>query len=247
MVVPVTEVITSALRLCGQMGAPGRAYSTDQATEILQRLNKMIDSWNVFRANIFQIRIEEFVLVPAQVTYTLGPSGDFNTTRPAGILRANIILVGSTPRVRVPLEILEVDQWASVPVPALSVSLPIKLYIDNDYPLRKLYFWGYSDTANRVELFMTKQLPATLIISDSISLPDGYQDAIEYSLAERIAPLYWQKTNALLAEVKDEARKARGRLQSANSVSFRYQNDATRVVKTGQPQPYFNYLTGGLR
>ena len=247
MEIPVTEIVTNALRLCGQMGWPGRAYSVDQGVEVLGRLNRMLDSWNAIRPNIYQIAIERFTLVADQVTYTIGDGGDFDTDRPDQILRANIILTSSTPEVRTPLYLMNYDEWASQPVPELAVSLPIKLYVDNDYPLRKAYFWGYSNAANDVEFFWTKQLPAALLISDDVLLPDGYIEAIEYSLAERIAPLYWAKTNALLSEVKDIARKARAAIQTANSRPLALANDATGPTRSGRTTPYFNYLTGDLR
>lgn len=242
MQIAVSEIVTNALRLCGQMGAPGRGHSTAQQTEVLGRLNRMLDGWNALRANIYQVSIEQFTLTPHQQTYTIGEGGNFNTTRPVEILKANMVLTSVSPNVRAPLEIINWDRWGDIPVPSLASSLPVKLYVDSDFPLRKLYLWGYSSQQNNLELFMTKSLPVNLLISDTITVPDGYIEAIEYSLAERIAPLYWRKANGLLEDVRVMARKARAAIQSANSKPLNAHNDAHRAV--GAKSPYFNYLVG---
>ena len=179
-------------------------------------------------------------MTPAQASYTIGPGGDFVADRPLRIERANVIL-STTPEVRVPLEIIDDQQWAAVRVTNISTTLPLKLYMDGAFPEATIYLWPYPSAAYDLELFTPNQLGIHDAATELFSLPPGYEDAIVYSLAERMCAL-WRLP--VTQDIAEHARRARSAIQSVNTQANLQPTD---VPEGGRVRPYFNYRTGGLR
>lgn len=244
MTITVPAVVTNALRLCGQSQAPGRGITSEQQTEVTTFLNQMLNGWNAMRNAMYTVGINRYTLDPPQLYYTIGPSGaDFTAPRPIRILNANLILTGQTPEVRVSLVILNDDQWAEISVKDIPTTVPVALYNDGASPNSKLYLWGYPTQNNDLELFTPSGLSDDLTDSDTLELPEGYARAITYNLAMEIAPLYWQKTDKLLAQVQKLARESRAAIKSMNSEAPLIMNDSA-FLQSGPPRPYFNWKTG---
>jgi len=223
----------------------------DQRTEVLAYLNQLLDGWNALRGSIYNISSDRYLFdgpilsqFAANGYVTIGPTGDFVATRPEKIVNANIVLTAQTPEVRIPLQILDDDQWASIRVPKIAVSLSREVYFDNSNPNRRIYLWGYPNEVNALELWTWGLLSTALAYTDTLDIPTAYQRAIVYNLAVEIAPLYWRKANGLLAEVQRIARKSRADIVAANSDAPKLLNDAANI-NSGPPVPTWNYLTGG--
>ena len=77
-------IINRALRLLGAISS-GASADTDEMADGLIALNAMIDSWNNERLMIYAIQDESLTLVDGQASYTIGTSGNLNTTRPVSI------------------------------------------------------------------------------------------------------------------------------------------------------------------
>ncbi len=251
MQISVLEIAKRALRLCGQTYGPNMGIADDQRTEVVAYLNQLMDGWNSLRGSIYTISSDRYTftapiltLFATQGFVTIGPVGDFPAPRPEKIVNANIVLTDNSPEVRIPLAILDDNQWASIRVPKIPVSLPREVYFDGSNPAQRIYLWGYPNVANDLELWTWKLLSTALAYTDTLDVPTAYQRAIVYNLAMEISPLYWRKANGLLAEVQKIARKSRADLVAANSDAPKLQNDAARM-NDGPPQPFWNYLTGG--
>lgn len=234
-------LINAAAKAIGYLG-PGRSLSNSEATDALLVLNGMIDSWRSQSLFVYTVSSATYVLTPSQYYYTIGPSGaDFTADRPTRIVSANIVLTSSTPNVHVPLQILDDQEWASLRVREIPTTLPTKLYNDGAYPNSSLYLWGYPSAANSLELWTWKQLAVISSLATTVALPPGYQDALMYSLAERLA-IQWGRPIPQSVEVL--AGKARAFIKAANS-----QAPKLVTLDSGMPagrRPYFNYMTGGF-
>lgn len=247
------EIVTQALRLCGQSGAPGRPYdnTAPQMVEGLLFLNRMLDSWNILRNTAcFKIDKEEFTLSDVgEEYYTIGTGGQINVARPNRIEVANIIMSGS-PDIRIPLAIWDYQQYAGIAVRDVS-ALPNGIYYDGGFGLDgtseenmgRIYPWPVTDQEYGLELWLWHKFPTSITATSILGVPDGNLDAIVYNLAVRLAPLYWEKVGGLLADVKLEAQRLKAAMESLNSRSGLLANDAG-FLQTGQPRPYWNILTG---
>src|SRR4051812_18929144 len=106
----VSTICQQALRLCGQIEAPGRSTGVEHAPEVLAFFNQMVDGWNAVRGSIYTNSIDRYALTPGQTSYFIGPTGDFVTTRPSRIYRANLVQTGTSPEVHLPMRILTDDE-----------------------------------------------------------------------------------------------------------------------------------------
>lgn len=90
MSVTARTLINGALDLCNVLQA-GEDPSTDDDVDALRRLNNLVKNLNNQKlVSSFQAR-EVWPLVADQSTYTIGPGGDFDTTRPFELEGAAIL------------------------------------------------------------------------------------------------------------------------------------------------------------
>ena len=138
----VLDLITDSMLEIGALGT-GETPTNEEAQQCLNRLNRMLNSWNTERLTIYTISIAAYNLVANQQTYTIGPGGFFNAPRPQKIEQANIILAGTDPPTRQPLSLFDDNMWSQIRVQNVPYTIPQALYNDGGFPLSTLYLWGY--------------------------------------------------------------------------------------------------------
>lgn len=219
-----SQYVTDAMRRVGQLWTPGGQPSSDALTECVAVFNEMLDSWNTCRNNLYTISDLTFNLTPGQFSYTIGPDGNLNGPRPQQIERANLIYQTAPSLERLPIEIIDVDQWASIRLPQLESAIPLKLYYDNGYsqvnPTGQgvIYLWPAPQAAYQLELFIWSTLPNTLVANTVLYAPPGYARALTWTLALEILPLYPKRVNQMKeAQIMRMAEEARQWVNSLNA------------------------------
>ena len=200
----VSDLITDSLRLIGVV-ADGESATAAEAATALRSLNRMISRWSTENLLIYAIVREEFTLTPSAQSYTLGSGATFNTTRPMRIERATIEDQSTSDTPESPLQILSVDEWASITAKAIESDIPTKIFFSGSYPYETLSLWPVPSAANKLVLYSLKPLSSFSAISDSVSLPNGYEDAIVYNLAVRLAAEYNREPSAYVANEASES------------------------------------------
>ncbi|HVZ39374.1 MAG TPA: hypothetical protein VHI13_08865 [Candidatus Kapabacteria bacterium] len=245
---PVLNILTQAYYKSGIV-APGESISNQLAQNALNDLNMMFDSWNVDRLLIFATPPEVFNLVGGVSTvsgtyYTIGPGGAFNTTRPVQIERANILLNAGGSITRIPLQILNMDQWQALRVPATPSSFPTSIWYDETYStaapigLGRIYTYPVANMPVQIELFTWSALPNFPNIQSSVILPPGYWDALVYNLAIRVAIGILEPDPGVVAL----AQSSLARLEAANSPEPRIVSDPAASPRNKRSS--WSYLTG---
>lgn len=217
------ELISSSLRLINVL-ASGETCPADMASDGLNVLNDMIDSWNTQRLAIYTTRIDDFPLVVSQQAYTLGTGGDFNIPRPVQIDGMSAILLYSPANpVEVPMTMFTVDQWQNqVPVKVVAGTFPLICYDDGGFPLRTLNMWPVPSAAgNKIRIYSWQSLPAQSLVA-SVSFPPGYQKAFRYNLAVDLAAEFSAPVPPI---VQQEAIKSLGVLKALNMPDLNMQSD----------------------
>ena len=192
----VAQYATDALRLTGHMVMPGRYPEPEALQEVTGFLNQMLDSWNIMRNSIYSINDLTENLTAGQYQYTIGPGGDINIPRPVWIQRANLIYATSPTIERLPIEIINVDQWSVIRLPDLQAAIPLQLYYDFGYSqstptgLGVISLWPAPQANYQLELFVPSALPSTLGTSDTLFAPPGYARALTSNLTLDIMPMY---------------------------------------------------------
>ncbi len=251
----------------------GMTLGADIEADILAAGNAWLDGLLIDGYAIPASPAQVFTLTAGRQIYTIGPSEvapNFTAARPVEIEDANIVLNTVTPVLRTPLEIINVDQWAAIPVSAgtnpaspdtgLPQTLPTRLYYVKDFNVTTgagtICLWGGAISAYGLELFSWDQtvLRQFTDLTTAYIYPPGYQRMIQKCLAVEIAPLMTMYSKSarmerpmapstdMLQLVMKQANEARAAVESYN---------AECPILTGDPaflgqgsRNAWNYLTG---
>lgn len=183
MAINVTQLITSSLSLMGRLG-PGRTAGTSELNAAFNCLNEMIDEWGAERLMVFQTVRQTFTLAGGTQTYTIGPGGTFNTTRPTRIETANIIVSGF----RLPIELVTADEYSQkILETTLTGQAPRILYDDYATPLSTLYVWPVPSGTPTLEIFTWQVIGQFATLTDNVAMPAAYLKALRWGLAVAFA------------------------------------------------------------
>lgn len=182
------DLITRAMKKAGIV-VLGETPSAEEANDAMDEMNAMISTWSTDGMLIYARSWETFPLVSGTSTYTIGTGQTFNTTRPMFINEAYI----QWNTLSYPLEIITDEAYNNI-ITKSFVGLPNFMNYDNGYPVGRLRFYAVPDQNYSVFLLTEKEL-SQYGIDDTISLPPGWEDAIVYNLAVRLAPEYGQNVS----------------------------------------------------
>lgn len=231
----VSDIITSALQNLGALDIE-EAPSAAEAAGGLATLNNMIATWNTENLLVYNITENVFPFVAGQASYTLGSGGDFNIPRPVKIdlaysrdSQGNDYKMGVTD---------SPDMYADIISKYTQSTFPTFLYDNGDFPLKTITFWPVpSDASYSAVLWCWGAIASFVNISDTVTLPPGYNLALEYNLAVLLAPKYGRMVSE---DLKALAISAKAQLKRIN-YSIKEMNFDPAMTGTGL---VFNYYTG---
>ncbi len=250
-------IMYQALRLSGQL-MPGATANPELQADALQEMNSFIDSINAQELAQQFIDDRYFNITTSQQNYTLGPTGDFNidvngnplTYRPQRILRANLVLLsntGPTGPVRIPIQVIPVEDYADIPVLNVPAQVTIRMYVQTTTINVTLYCFPFPTTGNQFEFFMWPGYAGFASIGAQFIGNPGYQDWFTYELAKRMYLLNTKDVGRARTErhteLKNMAISARNLVWASNAPT----PDLTPDLITEGPQSNgapFNYLYG---
>lgn len=201
-------IIERALRLLNNLGT-GESVDATAQTDLLAALNAMFDSWNTERNLIFHVARSEFTLTANKNPHTIGSGGDISTARPVKIESASII----ESNLEYPLEIWDRDRYQVETAKLTTSTIPLALWYESAFPLGKVHLWPVPSLANKIALYLWTALTTAMTWAASVSFPPGYEDAIVYNLAVRIAP---EVGRSITPEIAEVARVALANIRSLN-------------------------------
>lgn len=225
------DIVTSALKKIGAL-APGESLDASEAVDGLSELNRMLGSWSNEHLLIYSRVREQLALTASDGVYTMGSSGDLNTTRPVAFDEV-AILDGTS---ELPVRIVSLSEWQAIQVKD-SDGTPSVLFDDGGYPLRTLRLYPRPSQAYTLVLWSTKPLTQIATLDTELSLPPGYEDALVYNLAIRLAPEYGKQASI---EIVTLAVDSKADIKRANHRPRYLRVDAGLLGVGG-----FNILTGG--
>ena len=196
----VNDVIETAMKLIGELGQ-GESMAAASQTDAYNALNNMLESWWLQRLAVYQIYKETFSLVANDGEYTIGASGNFNTTRPVKIDSAQI----RENSIDYVMQQIESAEYASIMNKSVTSNIPNLFYYDNAYPLATIYLWPVPSAANSIILNTWKQIRAFTAVTNDVTLPPGYERALKYNLAMEIAPLFGVEPTSMVARIARES------------------------------------------
>jgi len=200
----------------------------------------MLDQWNTEKLMIYCFLNENFDLTPTVGTYTIGPSGNFNTTRPQKIDKAWIRFTPSSLMAYdFPLEIVSTEKYQDIFMKAIQVTYPLYLYYNPTMPTGTIQLWPLPNSACKLGISQWQQISAFANLTTDIELPPGYLSAMAYGLAVEMLPEYPCPNADLLIQ---KALDTKENLQSVNLELTPLKTDNALYTPKG-----FNILSGSYR
>lgn len=185
------EIIASALKKSGVLGV-GQTASAEDASDAFTDLNQMLATWQRKRWVVYALVSASKVSTGA-VSYTVGPSADFNIARPDRLESAFFRqTVQSQPnQIDYPLEIIEArEDYNLIAIKQLQ-TWPNFIFYDSAYPIGSVFPWPVPQSGLYTIFISVKtQLGALTSLTQTINLPPEYMAALVWNLAARLRPSY---------------------------------------------------------
>lgn len=229
---------------------PGESIPNNQAESALGFLNRMIGQWSQRDLLVPVVAREVFDITsnkggPSN-PYTIGSGADWNTTKPQNqnsIVGASLLLTSPSPDTEVPLVLYTDSMYSLVQQKELTNAQPTGLYYNPTYSTTDygtINLWPVPDNAtNDIVLYINKALARFTDRTTTYYVPEGYDDALTYNLAQRLAGP-WGKQ--MQPDDRQLAVASLGVIKRANTKLFDLPNDATFAV---WPRPTaYNINTG---
>lgn len=219
------DMIRRARRLNRSLGA-GEIMAAEQAAWGLEALNAMMDAWSIQRLFVYQITEDSHTMVAGTASYTIGSGGVINTTRPERIEPSSYVRLSGTDYHLEPIDEYQYNSMAVKTTPGR----PSSVYLQRAAPLATLFFYPVPDAAYTLKLRSWKKLQSFAALTDLLALPAGYEDAIIYSLSERLAPEDGLEPSQTVMRIAATNRKA---LIPNNAPRKIMSNDVMRALGQG--------------
>lgn len=162
---------------------PDETLSGADSSNFLSVLNSMLDGWNTQR--LYMVSVEEVVASVSGSPVTIGSGQTINTARPVRIEPGCFTRIDS---VDYPCQVIEREEYARIVDKSVTASFPELLYYDAAMPTGSVYLYPVPTSAVSLHLQVQTQLTEFADLTTDYTLAPGYRRALEYSLAEELAP-----------------------------------------------------------
>ena len=193
------ELLTRSFQLIGVL-ASGETMSADMATDAINALNDMLESWSVDGLLVPAKTQENLSLVAATQDYNIGTSLTFNTLRPVGIMSASVLITG----IEYPLEIITAKLWSELPNKSLTSTIPLKLYYE-PAAVGIIHIWPVPSTSGTLRLYSEKPF-ASYGLDTVVTLPPGFSRALRYNLAVESSAEYGKEASPSVQRIAVESK-----------------------------------------
>lgn len=226
------DLITRSMRLAKILAA-GETPTSDEATDALATLNDILENWSTEPMSVWGAAVEIFNTVAAQATYTIGPAGNFNTTRPERISGAYVRFNG----VDFPVAIIGQAEYNEIGLKTQQQPIAEKLLYVTDFPLGLITLWPVPSQVVQLVLSNDRLLTQIATTATTINYPPGAAKALRYALATELCVEFGAPLDAALVALAADA-KADYKRANMTPVKAAYDMALTGAHGTG------NWRTG---
>lgn len=185
------DVISLALRNAGVIGQ-GQTAGAQDLNDACAMMNDMIAQWQQRRYLVYHL-VEYTVPANGSQSYSVGPGGDISVPqRPAAINAAfaRQTINNNPNQIDYPLAILSSrEDYSRIAMKSLQ-SFPQWCWYDAATPLGYLFVYPVVTNQFTLHLVFREQLQTAVALTDTITLPAEYKEALLYNLAIRLSINY---------------------------------------------------------
>lgn len=178
------QVINRAYTLLG-IKDPGQAMDGTMMADALDVLNTMIDSWRTEEFFVYETAECVYTMTPGQQVVTIGPGADIDTPVPLKIERGGFTRSG---QMDYSFDLIDRVQYNDITMKSTGTTWPTCGYYERAYPVASLFLYPVPTGAYELHLPVWLPLSGFADLQTNYLLPPGYRRALEYSLAEELAP-----------------------------------------------------------
>lgn len=228
-------VIEDALGLTNAV-AVDQTLTADETSDCLRKLNDLLDLWSTQSLAVYGIANQSFNTVANTATYTIGPAGVWNTTRPVMLNEPAYATVSSVtfPYTRINQQQYNLIAYKAQTGGGTDVS-QFFLYV-NDNPLGIVTLWPVPDSVFPITFSIDQVLTTATTAATVMAFPPGYFHAFTHCLAPILAPMFGKQASQ---DVKDEAKRSFGSIKRANQRPAVLQYDC--ALLSGPSSGYTDY------
>ena len=212
-------LIKAALRSIGAI-ATGETPTAAELADGLEAMRFMLRNWSTQNIRIYFTTTESVALSGA-TSYSWGTGGTIATARPVQIRVAytadNLV------------DIIDEAKYRHLVVGNSGGSVQW-LWYQPQYPLGYIYPWPLDSSTLYVHSL--KELTDPTAITSSVAFPTGYDDAIKWNLAVRLAPEYGKEASGTVAAL------AATTLHALETLNFSTKINEARVDVIAIPSTY---------
>lgn len=219
MELKVQDVIRDSMNLIGAIQKDEPA-TPDELVLGLRVLNMMIDKWSTERLLLRSTASENFLLSTGKGSYTIGPSGDFNTSKPIKIVDA---FIRDGNGIDMPVDIVTKSVFDSYNDKLFSSARPLALCYDpgpaQGSTLGTIYVYYNPDGATTYRLFIDcdKYLSEFADIQTVVSFEPAYYEALVYNLAVRLFRYYHKPDKQVPVDIVSLAKNSKTAIKTMNA------------------------------
>lgn len=190
----------------------------------LRTLNRIMDRWQASRLYVYCV--SEVVATVGGQSATIGPGLQFNCATPQA-LHAGCYMVRSG--MSYPLDVWTREAYNAITLKSQANDYPFGVFYDR---MGTVFFTGVPSPAE-FHLQVLARLPKFASLDIDYALPDGYEDALYWTLCERLPGQFNLPVPAIAAV---EARNAQRTIRRANAM-------VPTLDVGSDPRSRFNILT----
>lgn len=186
------DICLKAAQMMGAYDASTPLSAADGAL-LLDLFNSMMDEWSNYTLACFEVLEQSAPLVPGQASYTIGPGGNFNMTRPLKILTdPGTAYVQDGNGNNYGMDVVPRDKWNlySNRSSLINSNFPNVLFYDPQFPLGVINILPYPNIAYTMFWDSMLQFGEFSSLNSLLSLPPGYNIAMFSNLAVLAKPFF---------------------------------------------------------
>lgn len=218
------DLIKTAMRLIGAI-ATGETPSAEETADGMRALNDVLERWSLESLAVYGSLPDVFATVTGQSTYTYGPGGNWNADRPVAIDNLYTTVQG----VDYPAAQWSLEEYNAVGIKSQRQPIVERWVFINDAPLAQVILWPTPSAGTPITIDAPRLLTQVAASSTTLTLPPGYASALQYAVAEELAPQYGSPI-----DVSARARAAKALIKRANRTSRTMSFDPT-LLPSGLP------------
>lgn len=209
----VRDLLEEALIIVGVL-AESESISGSAASRGLTKVNGLLEQWSTEGPMIYAEVREELTFVAGQASYTMGPSGNLNTTRPQVIEQVGLVQTVTNPTnpLETPIEVINVQKYSEISIKSTQSTFPYYVYVNDTFPSITLTFFPVPSNTNKAAIYSLKPLTNFTSVNETVSLPVGYRKALVYNLAVEWAEDYGKSVSPRIERIAIDSKAGVARM-----------------------------------